>query len=66
MEKYRFDDAYQKVYEYDPGQKAYLFVGTYLVFGITSKMSHKKKVSRVEGDPEPIMRLNGPWGFRLI
>jgi hypothetical protein len=48
MEKYRFDNAYQKVYEYDSDQKAYLFIGTYVAFGITSRMSEKKKTQIVE------------------
>ena len=44
MEKYRFDDTYQKVYEYDNEGKCYLFVGTYFAFGISASMPTNKKI----------------------
>ena len=47
-DKYRFDDAYGKVYEYDEGACAYIYIGSYLAFGITAKMSEKKQISKVQ------------------
>jgi len=41
---YRFDDAYEKVYEYDDDERAYVFIGTYAGFGITAKMSEAEKI----------------------
>ena len=43
MERYRFDDAYGNVYEYNGSAMAYLFMGSYFAFGITAKMSDAKK-----------------------
>ena len=48
MERYRFDDAYGKVYEYNGSAKAYLFIGSYFAFGITAKMSDAEKERIVE------------------
>ena len=51
MDKYHFDDAYEKVYELaEPdefGRTCYLFYCTYLVCGITAKMSDSKKLQKV-------------------
>lgn len=47
-EQYRFDDAYGKVYEYSEEHKAYLFIGTYLAYGIKANMREKTKVRLVE------------------
>ena len=43
MNKFRFDDAYKKVYEYDDDNKCYLFYGTYYACGITADMSNTEK-----------------------
>ena len=50
MEKYRFDDAYEKVYEYDEAAQAYVFCGSYLAYGINSKMSEEEQLRIVEND----------------
>ena len=42
---FRFDDAYQKVYELTGN--VYVFIGTYLAYGITSSMSDEEKTNRV-------------------
>jgi len=46
-DRYRFDDAYRKVYEYDEDARAYIHIGSYLTFGITAKMSDKTKAQIV-------------------
>ena len=51
MNRYRFDDAYGKVYEYDEDAKAYFFVGSYLAFGITKRMSEDEMIRRVDDSP---------------
>lgn len=48
MEKYRFDDAYEKVFEYDNESNAYLFYGTYFDIGINQEMSEAEKIQTVE------------------
>lgn len=48
MEKYRFDDAYQKVYEYDESAKCYVNIGSYFAFGIDAGMSESEKTQIVE------------------
>lgn len=50
MGKYRFDNNYEKVYEYDEKQKAYIFIGTYFAFDIDKKMSDAEKTKIVEED----------------
>ena len=50
MEKYHFDNAYGKVYELaedEFGRGCYLFYCTYLVCGITAKMSDSEKLQKV-------------------
>lgn len=47
MEKYRFDDAYKTVYEYDDDSNAYIFCGRYIAFGISSNMTESEKIRRV-------------------
>ena len=42
----RFDDAYGKVYEREGD--AYVFIGTYLAYGINADMSDSEKQSIVE------------------
>jgi hypothetical protein len=44
---YRFDDAYEKVYEYDRERSAYVFFATYLALGIKPKMRNKTKLQLV-------------------
>jgi len=41
MDKYRFDDAYEKVFELD--RDYYVFIGTYRSFGIDPEMSDTQK-----------------------
>ena len=48
MEKYRFDDAYERVYVYDNEAACYLHAGTYLAYGIDSKMSDDEKAAKIE------------------
>ena len=48
MEKYRFDDAYGAVYEYDKDSNAYIFCGKYHVFGITPDMDDAEKTRIVD------------------
>jgi hypothetical protein len=48
VKKYRFDDAYSKVYEYDENAMAYIFIGTYYAFGIKTNMQEKEKIEKVE------------------
>lgn len=50
MAKYRFDDTYEKVYEYDEEARAYIFCGSYLAYGITPEMSQEKQLQLVEED----------------
>lgn len=48
IEKYRFDDAYQKVYKYDARQKAYIFLCTYWAAGINTKMNNSLKLRSID------------------
>lgn len=50
MDEYRFDDAYEKIYEYDNKARAYLFIGTYLAYGINAPMSDDVKVAAIDRD----------------
>ncbi len=58
MDRYRFDDAYCKVYEYDSSRKAYLFLGSYYAFEITARMTTRKKVRIVERDKTSSFIIN--------
>lgn len=46
--KYRFDNAYQKVYEYDKELHCYIFIGMYSAFDITLGMCELEKIEQVE------------------
>ena len=48
MEKYRFDDAYKRVYVYDNDAACYLHAGTYHAYGLTSNMTDEEKTREVE------------------
>lgn len=48
MKKYRIDNSYGTVYEYDKEAKAYIFFGKFHVFGITPKMSESQQIKRIE------------------
>lgn len=48
IKKYRFDDSYSKVYEYDRNQNAYIFIGTYFSFNIDKDSSEAEKIVRIE------------------
>ena len=50
MDSLRFDDAYQKVYEYDSKARAYVFLGSYFAYGIGPDMSEERKRETVEKD----------------
>jgi len=49
-DKYRFDDAYGAVYEYDEDSDAYIFCGKYHIYGIHPDMSEEEKIRLVESD----------------
>lgn len=46
--KYRFDNAYGKVYEYSSAHGAYVFLGSYLQFGISARNREVTKIRKVE------------------
>jgi hypothetical protein len=46
--KYRFDDAYQNVYEYSPEHDAYIYVSTYVKSGIDGRWSEARKIEQME------------------
>ena len=46
-ERFRIDDAYGAVYEYDEDSNAYIFCGTFRAFGITPKMSEAKQIKKI-------------------
>ena len=48
MDKYRFDDVYEKVYEYNDDAQAYIHCGSYLAYNITAKMSESEKIQAVK------------------
>ena len=45
-DRYRFDDAYEKVYEYENG--AYFFIGNYIAFGINKSMSEEEMIKIIK------------------
>lgn len=45
---YRFDDAYQKVYEYSPQQNAYIYVSSYAQSGINGDWTEEQKAQQME------------------
>jgi len=45
-DRYRFDEAFEKVYEYEDG--AYFFIGTYLGFGLDKSMTDEEKTAILE------------------
>ena len=47
-DRYRFDDAYGKVYEYDNESKAYVFYGSYDACDIDASMSDETKQAIIE------------------
>ena len=48
MEKFRFDNAYENIYEYDGEANGYVYIGSYLGFGINSAMDESTKIMLVE------------------
>ena len=48
MDRFRFDDAYGKVYKYDKTQSAYIFRGSYLAYGLNADMDDAEKIREVE------------------
>ena len=48
MDRYRFDDAYGNLYEYDEDARGYVFIGSYLAFGINKNMSESEQIRIVE------------------
>ena len=44
---YRFDDAYESVYEYDESASAYVYLMSYLSAGIDSTQALAMKVRRI-------------------
>ena len=51
-DRYRFDDAYGKVYKYDEDSDAYIFCGSYYAYGIDAQMPESKKLDIVSRDEE--------------
>lgn len=49
MEKYRFDDVWEKVFEYNH-DAGYVFIGSYYAFGITADMTYEDKAQIVYED----------------
>ena len=47
-EKYRFDDAYSAVYEYDGDSNAYIYIGSYLAYGLDASMTEEKMIEAME------------------
>ena len=46
-ERFRIDDAYGAVYEYDEDSNAYIFCGKFHTFGITPVMSEAKQIKKI-------------------
>ena len=46
--KYRFDDAYEKIYRYDVESRSYIFHGSYLAYGISAGMGYGEQFDKVE------------------
>ena len=57
-EKYRFDDAYEKVYEYDKDSNSYINLGSYHAFGIDKSMSETEMIEIVESDLCQVIGIN--------
>ena len=50
MEKFRIDNAYNQVFEYDDEENGYVFYGSFFSIGITDKMSESKQLKIIEDD----------------
>jgi len=48
--KYRFDDSTGKVYKFSDGHRCYVYIGSYLAYGINPRMSDKAKERKVTSD----------------
>ena len=57
-DKWRFDDAYEKVYRYSNEHNAYLFYGTYRACGINTVMTEEEKIDVAEKFENAIYNLN--------
>lgn len=42
-ERFRFDDQYKTIYEYDEQSNTYLFFGKYEFFGLSTDMNDEEK-----------------------
>ena len=42
--RFRFDDSYEKIFQYDVLAGCYLFLGNYRAFGIKKEMSDQVKI----------------------
>lgn len=47
-EKYRFDDAYGKVYELNSEGDAYVHIGSYMALGVNADMTYDEAAAAVE------------------
>lgn len=47
-DKYRFDDAYRRVYKYNSGANAYIHLCSYLQADIKSNMRESTKTARAD------------------
>lgn len=50
-DKYRFDDAYEAVYEFNKAANAYIHIGSFLAFNIDSDDSEQDMIAKVESFP---------------
>ena len=55
MSKYRIDNSFGKIYELI--NNSYIFLTSFYVVGITSKMSEKKQIKKIEEYIEYIERI---------
>ena len=45
---YRFDNSTESVYVLDKNRHAYEYIGTYIAYGITARMTERRKCRKVE------------------
>ena len=50
MEKFRIDNAYEKVYSYDADENAYYFYGSFYAIGINRNMSRSQQLDIITTD----------------
>ena len=50
IDRWRIENATEKVYEYSKFMKAYVFYGTFFAIGLNKRMSAAEKLRIVEND----------------